>query len=122
MDDLRTPVGLDMYEEHGQDPRINTDADVNAHEMSSGYVGTPGFESPIFYQSVIAQCVFENASIKKIKLYPVELKQKAKLANRGVPTIAKGEVALDILHRVQDLSRQFETVIKIENGIGMIEL
>jgi poly-gamma-glutamate synthesis protein (capsule biosynthesis protein) len=122
MDDLRTPVGEDMYEDNGQDPRFNTDADVSAHEMSSGYIGTPGFESPMFYQSVIAHCVFKNASIKKIKLYPVELNQKAKLANRGVPSIVKGDVAMEILNRVQDHSKQFGTVIKIENGIGMIEL
>jgi poly-gamma-glutamate synthesis protein (capsule biosynthesis protein) len=122
MDDLRTPVGEDMYEDNDQDPRFNTDADVNAHEMSSGYVGTPGFESPMFYQSVIAQCVFEHAAIKQIKLYPVELNQKAKLAHRGVPSLAQGKEATEILNRVQELSKHFGTVIKIEDGIGIIKL
>ena len=121
MDDLRTPVGIDMYEDNGMDPSLNTDADVTAHEMSSGYVGTPGFEDPIFYQSVIAKCTFEDSKVKRILLYPVELNQKAKLAQRGVPSIAKGKEAEEILTRLAKLSEPFGTIIRIEDGIGIIE-
>ena len=120
MDDLRTPVGMDMYESNGLNPIKDTDADVTAKEMSSGYVGTPGFESPIFYESVIAQCEFKGNRVSEIRLYPVELNQKDRFANRGIPSVVKGKRAEEILKRLAVMSEPFGTVISIQNGIGII--
>ena len=37
MDDLRTPVGADMFAAHDKDPRNNTDAEVTVAEMTKGF-------------------------------------------------------------------------------------
>lgn len=37
MDDLRTPVGADMFDAYGKDPRVDTDAEVPLAEMAGGY-------------------------------------------------------------------------------------
>lgn len=34
-DDLRTPVGADMFAAYGKDPRVDTDAEVTVDEMAA---------------------------------------------------------------------------------------
>ncbi|PDT43802.1 hypothetical protein CO661_33000 [Sinorhizobium fredii] len=120
MDDLRTPVGADMFEEYGKDLRANTDAEVTAAEMSSGYASDPGFKDPVFYESIVAVSRFDQNQLAELRLYPIELGHSKRLANRGVPKLASPAQANSILERLQKLSKPFGTDITIENGIGFI--
>ncbi len=43
MDDLRTPVGADMFAAYDKDPRTDTDAEVTLAEMAEGYETDAGF-------------------------------------------------------------------------------
>ena len=122
MDDLRTPVGMDMFEEQGRDPSTSTDAEVTVAEMMGGYVSEPGFTEEDFYESLITSCRFENNQLVEIKLYPLELNQALRFADRGVPRRAPKERADTILNLLQEYSTPFGTDIKIENGIGTISL
>ncbi|WQO62313.1 hypothetical protein U8C35_28495 (plasmid) [Sinorhizobium medicae] len=71
MDDLRTPVGADMYAE--TDPREHTDGVVTLSEMSRGYSTDLGFDDPIFYESVIAKSRFEENQLAEIHLFNLQL-------------------------------------------------
>ncbi|TIY10461.1 MAG: CapA family protein, partial [Mesorhizobium sp.] len=41
--DLRTPVGADMFDAYGKDPRVDTDAEVTVDEVAKGYPTPGGF-------------------------------------------------------------------------------
>ncbi|MER9426830.1 CapA family protein, partial [Mesorhizobium sp. M0317] len=121
--DLRTPVGADMFDAHGKDPRVDTDAEVTAHEMAIGYPTQEGFtplSDAIYYESVVSVSRFEENQIAEIRLYPLELRRSERLANRGVPRRAPAPRASAILERLQMASKPFGTKIEIENGVGLI--
>ncbi|WP_461513332.1 CapA family protein [Rhizobium mongolense] len=122
MDDLRTPVGADMFDAYGKDPRTHTDAEVTAAEMSTGYTSDPGFKDPVFYESIITVSRFEQNHLVELRLYPIELGHSKRFANRGVPNLAPLPLAKSILERLQKLSKPFGTEITIDNGVGVIRL
>ncbi|MGY8668975.1 CapA family protein [Bradyrhizobium sp. UFLA05-109] len=122
MDDLRTPVGADMFDSHGKDPRVETDAEVTVNEMMRGYETSPGFSDPIFYESVVTVSRFEQNQLSELRLYPVELGHSKRFANRGIPRFASAPQAKAILERLQKLSTPFGTQIAMENEVGVIRL
>ncbi|MER8809611.1 CapA family protein [Mesorhizobium australicum] len=122
MDDLRTPVGADMYAEHGRDSRVDTDAEVTLREMSKGYPTDPGFSDPIFYESIVTVGRFERNQLVELRLYPIELGHSRRFANRGVPSLAAPPTAWAILERLQKLSEPFGTEILIQGDVGIIRL
>ncbi|TIL64206.1 CapA family protein [Mesorhizobium sp.] len=125
-DDLRTPVGADMFEAYGKDPRIDTDADVTVDEEAKGYPSAEGFlealSEPVYYQSVVTVSRFEQNELAELRLYPVELGFSKRFANRGVPQLVTGLPARAILERLQKLSKPFGTQVIIENNLGVITL
>lgn len=116
MDDLHTPVGADMFAAYGKDPRADTDAEVTAEEM------TRDFSNPLFYESVVTVCQFEQNQLAEVRLYPVELGYSERFANRGVPRLALAPQATGILERLQRLSKPFGTQITIAGDVGLIRL
>lgn len=117
MDELRTPVGADMFAAHGKDPRIDTDAEVSVAEM----IGW-GFSDPVFYESIITVSRFEQNKLAELRLYPIELGHSKRVANRGVPRLAPTPQAKAILERLQKLSMPFGTQIDIADEVGVIRL
>ncbi|MEX2746101.1 CapA family protein [Rhizobium mongolense] len=122
MDDLRTPVGADMFDAYDKDPGTDTDAEVTVAEMATGYETAPGFTDPVFYESIVTVSRFEQNQLAEVRLYPIELGHSKRLANRGIPRLAPLPQAKSILERLQKLSKPFETQIIIENGVGVIRL
>ncbi|TIV59134.1 CapA family protein [Mesorhizobium sp.] len=124
--DLRSPIGADMYEVHGKDPRVNTDAEVTVGELANGYPrpdGLAGAQFGVeFYESVVTVSRFENNQIAEVRLYPIELRRTMRFANRGVPRLAPAPQGMAILERLQKLSKPFGTVIDIEDGVGLIRV
>ncbi|ASP69720.1 CapA family protein [Sinorhizobium meliloti] len=120
MDDLRTPVGADMYYDHNMDPRVRTDAEVTASEMSKGYETDPGFCDPVFYESVITVSHFEKNQLAELRLHPIDLGHSRRFANRGVPALAAPPMAKVILARLKRLSGTFGTELTIEDNVGVI--
>ncbi|VIO69130.1 Capsule biosynthesis protein CapA [Bradyrhizobium ivorense] len=122
MDDLRTPVGADMFDAYNKDPRVDTDPEVTADEMATGYEDGPGFSDPIFYESIVTVSRFEQNQLAELRLLPIELGHSKRLANRGIPRFAPRRKAIAILERLQRLSKPFGTQIAIENEIGVMRL
>lgn len=125
-DELRTPVGADMFDVYGKDPRIDTDADVTVAEEAKGYPTAEGFvgalSAPVFYESVVTVSRFEQNQLAELRLYPIELGYSKRFANRGIPRLAPAPQAKVILERLQKLSMPFDTQIAIENDVGVIRL
>lgn len=124
-EDLRTPVGADMFETYGKDPRVDTDAEVTVDEVAKGYPTPEGFvpiSDAVYYESIVAVSRYEDNQLAELRLYPIELGRAERLANRGVPRLASESQAKAILERLQTLSKPFGTPIEIENSVGLIRL
>ncbi|CDX24840.1 conserved hypothetical protein [Mesorhizobium plurifarium] len=112
-----------MFEAHGKDPWVDTDAEVTLHEGAIGYPTDEGFiriSGGVYAESVVSVSRFAENQLAEVRLYPLELRCTERFANRGVPRLAPRGQARAILERLQMLSKPFGTQIEIENGIGLI--
>jgi poly-gamma-glutamate synthesis protein (capsule biosynthesis protein) len=110
------PMPSDYYERYDLPP------DALAGELYDKRFkgGTEGFPSEvIWYESVIAVPTFSKGKLAQLKLYPIELNQKAHRSQRGTPRMAYGEKAEKIIKRLAELSEPFGTRIKFQDGIGL---
>ncbi|SJM34508.1 CapA family protein [Mesorhizobium delmotii] len=125
-EDLRTPLGADMYAVYGKDPKIDTDAEVTIDEVYKGYPSPEGFvdalPDQIYYESVVSVSRYVDNQLAELRLYPIELGHLKRFANRGVPRLAAVPQAVAILGRLQELSQPFGPKIEIEDGVGLIRL
>ncbi|MHC2303257.1 hypothetical protein ACVJBD_007524 [Rhizobium mongolense] len=108
MDDLRTPVGADMFDAYDKDPGTDTDAEVTVAEMATGYETAPGFTDPVFYESIVTVSRFEQNQLAELRLYPIELGHSKRLANRGIPRLAPLPQAKSILERLPKLQSRLK--------------
>jgi hypothetical protein len=110
------------------DPRAEDDFDAGTdlYRLALGAVAdseqTPQkVDSPLWWESVIATGLFDHGVLRSVQLYPIDLGVNVRLSGRGIPRLAEAERRLEILNRLTDLSREFGTRIRIENGTGVID-
>ncbi|MER8428603.1 CapA family protein [Mesorhizobium sp. M1403] len=116
-DNLQMIEGADFFDEYDKDPCVDTVADILVQAMNE-----QGIQSTECYESIITVSRFEQNQLAELRLLPVELGYSERLANRGVPRLATKRKAEAILERLQRLSKPFGTHIKIEDGVGIIEV
>lgn len=73
-----------------------------------------------YWQSVLPRLTYEGNRVVEIELHPLSLGFGKPLYERGLPTIARGEKAVEILTGLAALSKPFGTTITIEDGVGRI--
>jgi poly-gamma-glutamate synthesis protein (capsule biosynthesis protein) len=83
-------------------------------------------QTPV-WQSVIAHCKFDRATVRSIALDPITLKSDRGIGEgnymlHGNPRIAVGQEATEILERLQALSKGVGTDIAIASGRGRVRL
>jgi poly-gamma-glutamate synthesis protein (capsule biosynthesis protein) len=74
------------------------------------------------YRSIIALSKWDGGQLREVRLYPVDLGYERPLSQVGVPRLAKGAVAREILAHMQKVSRPFGTVIAIVGDVGVIRV
>jgi poly-gamma-glutamate synthesis protein (capsule biosynthesis protein) len=124
--DIQEPLPADLYQGNRdkleaafQFPERATDADL------ANVLNVRGFANDLTFQSVIAQSRFEHGRLEEIRLYPVYLGYGMKLSESGIPRLASPEKGLEILHRLQNVSASYGTIIQIEemppfHNVGII--
>jgi poly-gamma-glutamate synthesis protein (capsule biosynthesis protein) len=82
--------------------------------------GTSGFPAtPDYYESVIAVPTFQGNQLAELKLYPIEMGQKAPRSQRGTPRLADEATGRKIIERIAGMSTPLGTTIVYQNGIGV---
>ena len=110
----------DLYARYGLGPTATT-ADVYDYRSAGDTRGMA--VEPIRWQTVIAQVVFSAGALAEIRIYPVELGYSTgKRSQRGRPLLATGEMATEILCRVQRLCAAYDTRLEIEEDVGVIRV
>jgi poly-gamma-glutamate synthesis protein (capsule biosynthesis protein) len=110
------PMPSDHYEQFGL-PATALAADLYDARFKGGTSGFPS--SPVWYESVVAVPTFRGTHVSEIKLYPIELGQKAPRSQRGTPRIADEATSRTIIERMIRLSGELGTTIRFENGLGI---
>ncbi|RYY24567.1 MAG: CapA family protein [Sphingomonadales bacterium] len=109
-------VAPDMYDQFGVKPESGTVPELLQARNSRT------FSDPNLYESVIAVSRYANGQLAEIKLYPIDLGVDIQGADRGVPRTASRATGQRILERLRKLSAAMGTTIRIENGVGVIQL
>ncbi len=79
-------------------------------------------DDPLLWESVIATGRFDHGALKSVQLQPIDLGVEVPLSQRGTPRIANAARSAEILKHLTDLSGEFGTSIRVENGTGVIDL
>jgi len=77
-------------------------------------------DSRLWWESVIATAQFDRGVLRSVRLQPIDLGVDLPLAQRGTPRLAGAVRSSEVLNLLTDLSREFGTSIRIENGTGVI--
>ncbi len=78
--------------------------------------------NPENWQSHVAVLEWKGKELKEIKLHPIDLGIGLPMGQRGRPVLADGDVANEILERLQRCSKRFNTRIDAVDGIGVIKV
>jgi hypothetical protein len=110
--------GLSNYTSHGVDP-FRTD--YTGAELDYDQ-GANRLALPVNYDSVFAECRYENGELTQVILHPLDEGYDLPQSQRGAPRVAHGASAQRILKQLQTLSQPFGTQISIEGELGVIHV
>lgn len=79
--------------------------------------------NPAFWRSLVPVCEFSAKSgLQQIKFYPITLQRKQSRPQRGIPVLAEGKMADEILNEFVELSAAFDANIDVEEKVGVLSL
>jgi Bacterial capsule synthesis protein PGA_cap len=110
------PMPADHYEQFNL-PNTALSSDLYDARFKGGTSGFPS--SPVWYESVVAVPTFQGTQVSEIKLFPIDLGQKAPRSQRGTPRMADETTGRTIIERITRLSAELGTTIRVENGVGV---
>lgn len=74
---------------------------------------------PDIWDAFAASWAIEDGKVKDVKLYPVDLGQHSSRAQRGWPQLSGSTQTLE---KIRALSEKLNTVVRIDNGVGYVEI
>jgi poly-gamma-glutamate synthesis protein (capsule biosynthesis protein) len=111
---LRAPDGMFAKQKLNGNDRL----DVLFNDRSAN--GTRGLSySKVMFESVVPYWEVENGELRKLLLLPVEEHFALPRSRNGWP---KKDTASNIIERFAEMSKPWGVDIKIENGLGVVEL
>lgn len=103
--------------------RFGLPSDATTADLYDRRSATRSAEDPLEFQSSLVLVRFRAGQLSQIELIPLDLgTTTGRRSQRGRPVLAGGEVAEDVLRRVQTLSKPFGTEVGIANGRGIINV
>lgn len=109
----------DNYERTGLDDTA-TPADYYDKRSDNDRRGFPADRR--YWETFLPWCRFEAGDLVEMKIYPVTLGFGKRRTIRGRPLLASGELAMEILNQVVELSRPFGTEIEIQGEVGIVRV
>lgn len=81
------------------------------------------FPDPTFWEGILPTFDFdEDGDLTRLEIVPIDLQQDAPIHETGTPTLAEGEKARMIIENVVTYSEPYDTAIRFEDGVGVVEL
>tara|TARA_B100001175_G_scaffold294055_1_gene280990 strand:+ start:98 stop:1429 length:1332 start_codon:yes stop_codon:yes gene_type:complete len=107
----------DLYDNWELDPYSSLPIDIT-NARPAGQFGV----SPLWNQGFLYDFKMKAGEVIEIKLHPMHMGRDKPMWERGLPRIAHGQMAIDILNRQVEMSKELGTDIIIENEIGIVKL
>ena len=107
----------DLYDNWELDPYSSLPIDIT-NARPAGQFGV----SPLWNQGFLYDFKMKEGEVIEIKLHPMHMGRDRPMWERGLPRIAHGKMAIDILNRQVEMSKELGTDIIIENEIGIVKL
>ena len=107
---------LDAYRNKGfaDDTKVGQFMDARSKNGTCGYA-----VQEWIWKSVMAGFTVVDGRITQVQLYPIDLGQNKPRGQKGTPVLSDDE---GILTYLQSLSQPYGTQIRLENGVGLIDL
>ena len=122
-------VGNFLYRpEEGQTlPQDPYDAGLDMYSLALGMSARPPAaasrtDNAAFWEGVVGVATFDGGALRSMHVHPVDLGLDLPAARRGVPRIPAPARAATILERLSSLSQPYDTTIRIENGVGIVQI
>jgi poly-gamma-glutamate synthesis protein (capsule biosynthesis protein) len=81
------------------------------------------FPDPTFWEAILPVFDYdEDGRLLDLEVVPIDLQQDAPVHETGTPTLAEGDTARTILDNVCDYSEPYDTEIRFDDGVGVVEL
>ncbi len=113
----------DIYDKYGLAAEA-TPADLYDIRGRDGKPDDRGYKwftyDPLYWEAVVSRFSLDPNGVSDFELHPITLGMEKPRSQRGRPILAEGENAKRILERLQKMSLQFNTRIKIENSVGRV--
>ena len=107
----------DAYHNRGMDV-VNTKVGAYMSDRSKNDTVGYNVQWPI-WNSILFGWTMEDGKLTQLQLYPIELGMEKKRSQKGVPVLNGSEKTLQYL---EEISASYGTKIRIENGVGYIDL
>lgn len=117
----------DFYERYDLDPFKSPVSEAyDARQKAKPKPGRRKYkwftEDKKYWVSFVPQITFQGDEVEEVRLHPIELGFGEPRSIRGRPRLAQGEEGEHILRRLQELSKPYGTIIRIEDGVGYLQL
>ena len=90
--------------------------------LSTSSGGGPVTTGDGFWDGVAAVATFDKGRLRAMHLQPLDLGGDLPAARRGVPRKASAARAEAMLERLARLSQPYGTDVRVENGVGIVEI
>jgi poly-gamma-glutamate synthesis protein (capsule biosynthesis protein) len=74
------------------------------------------------WDGVVGVAAFDGGTLRSLRLHPVDLGVELPEARRGLPRQPSPARAAAMLERLARLSQPYGTTIRVENGVGLVDL
>ena len=121
-------VGNFLYRpEDGAQPSTDPyDTGIDMYSLAMGVPGPAtgrlGADSDGWWSGAVAVASFDAGALQSLQVHPIDLGAERPAASRGIPRKPAATRAARILDALARLSRQYGTRIRMENGVGHVEI
>ena len=126
--DATVSVGNFLYlPAEGLAPPENVyDAGFDMYSLALGMSAPPAGGSVTagdgFWDGIAAVATFDTGRLRALGLQPIDLGGDLPAARRGVPRRPSAARTAALLERLARLSRPYRTILRVENGVGIVEI
>lgn len=90
--------------------------------MPAPPAGGRGTAGDGFWDGIAAVATFDTGTLRALRLQPIDLGGDLPAARRGVPRKPSAARAAAMLERLARLSQPYGTIVRVENGVGIVEI
>ena len=122
-------VGNFLFQpEPGQPPSADLyDAGLDMYSLAMGMPGRAaagrlGADAEERWEGAVAMASFEAGALRALQIHPVDLGVDLPAARQGIPRRPASPRDVTILERLARLSQRYNTTVRIENGVGIVDI